>query len=176
MDFWLRIFYNLDITYVLFIVVSRGGVDEVLIFIIYIAIVPVGIHVPSRRGFCSRSIIMPWQQGGLRNSRLTASLSASQYFNIIVQGLLVCAAFFRLLDHHPRPCTWRVRLPLLYFYPFSLSLELLPILVLYISRYFLDPTLSISLPLPLMHCILPLGGATASPPPPLSPSSFLSAS
>ena len=92
----------------------------------------------------------------------TASLSVSQYFNIIVWGFSVCAAFFHPLGHHPCPCAWIVRPQLFWFDPFLLSLDILPLLYLAIARDLLDPTLTLSLPLPLPYTLLLLKGVTAS--------------
>ena len=152
---------------------SGGRGNKFLVAILCIAIVPVVIPVPSHRGCCHSSISGPRQRGGLKNSGHNASLSDSQYFNIIVRGVLVCADWFRPFGHHPRPCARRVRLPLFCFDPFHISLELLPLLDLAIAWDLLDPTLSLSLPMPLPRPLFLLEGETASSsPPPLYPSSF----
>ena len=97
------------------------------------------------------------------NYRRIASLSTSQYFNIIVRVVSVCVACFRPLCRPPSPCTWRVRPPLFRFDTFLLSLEISPLLDLAISWDLLEPTLSlllsIPLPLPLPRPLLPLEGA-----------------
>ena len=105
LDFWVLFFCNFDINKILVIVVRQGRGDKVLISILCIDSVPVVIPVPSRRGCCQSSLSRILQISGLRNYGRTASLSASQYFNIIIQGVLVCAACLLPLGHHPRPCT-----------------------------------------------------------------------
>ena len=137
--FWLGIVYNFDTTKILVIVVSRGRGDELSVAILCISILSVVIPVPYLRGCCRSSLSRPWWRGGLQNSGCTAFLSASQYFNIIVWGLLACVVCFFHLGHHPRPCNWRVRLPLFRFDPFSLLLELSSLLDLAIAQYLLDP-------------------------------------
>ena len=109
LDFWLGFFYNLYITNILVIFFIRGRGEKFLVTILCIAITPVVIYVPSFRGCYRSSLSGPWLHGGLKNSMLTASLSASQYFNIIVQGVSVYVAWFFPLGHHPRICAWRVR-------------------------------------------------------------------
>ena len=104
LDFWIEIFYNFDITKSLVIIFIRGRSNLVLVTIICITILPVAIPVPYIRGCCRSSLSGPWRRGGMRNYGRTASLSDYQYFNIIFRGLLVCAAFFRLLGHHLSPC------------------------------------------------------------------------
>ena len=170
-DFWLGFFYNFNTTKILIIVVIRGRGDEFLFAILCIAIVPVVIPVPSRRGCCRISLSGPWRRSGLRNPRRTDSLSSSQYFNIIVQGVSVCAAWFLPLGNHPCTFAWRVRPPLFRFNPFLILLEFSPLLDLAISWDLLEPTLSLLSPLTLPHPLLPLEGTTASSSsPPLSPS------
>ena len=104
LDFWLVFFYNFFITEILIIIVSRWRGDKFLVAILYIVIFPVVIPVPSRRFCCCISLSGPWRRSGQQNSGRTASLSGSQYFNIIVRGVSVCAACFFPLGHHPRPC------------------------------------------------------------------------
>ena len=129
--------------------------------------------MPSHRRFCRNSLSTPWGCGGLQISGRTASLSASQYFNIIVLRFLVCEACFHPLGCHPCPWAWRVRPPLFRFNPFSLSLELLPLLYLAISWDILEPTFSLLLPLSLLRPLVPLEVTpTSSSSPPLSHSSF----
>ena len=118
LDFWIGFFYNFDITKILVIFVSRGRGEKFLVTILCITIVPVGIPVPSRRGCFRNSLSGPWRSGGLQNYGRTASLSASQHFNIIVWGVSVCTTRLRRLGHHPRTCVWRLRLPLFRFDPF----------------------------------------------------------
>ena len=132
LDFWLGFFYNLDITKIIVIVFIWGRGDEFLVSILCIAIVPVVIPVPSSRGFYRSSLSGPWQCGGLQNSMRTASLSASKYFNIIVREVLICVACFLPIGNRPHTCPWRVRLPLFRFDPFLLSLDISPLLDLYI--------------------------------------------
>ena len=139
LHFWLGIVYNFDTTKILVIVVSRGRGDELSVAILCISILSVVIPVPYLRGCCRSSLSRPWWRGGLQNSGCTAFLSASQYFNIIVWGLLECVVSFFHLGHHPCPCNWRVRPPLLRFDPFSLLLELSSLLDLAIAQYLLDP-------------------------------------
>ena len=174
--FWIGFFYNFDITKIMFIVVSWGRGCEVLVAIICITIVPVVISVPYRRGFYCSSLSRPLRRGGLKNCGRTASLSASQYFNIIVWGVLVYAAWFCAFFHHPCPWNWKVRLPLFCFYPFSLSLNILPPLYLAIDWYFVDPNLLLLLPLPQPRPILFLEGATTSSSSPPSVSLIISVS
>ena len=170
LEFWLGFLYNFDITKILVIVVGRGRVDEFLVSVLCIAIVPLVVPVTSCRGCYCSSLRGTWRRGGLRNSGITASRSSSQYFNIIVQGVLVFTAYFWPLVHYPCPCVWRVRPPLFRFDIFFLSLELFPLLDLAIARDLLEPTLLLLIPLPLPRRLLPLEVATASSSyPPLSP-------
>ena len=106
-DFWPGFFYKFDITNILVIFFIRGIGGEFLVGILCIASVPVVILVPSSRRFCRSSLIGTWQRGGMWNSGRTASLIASQYFNIIVQLISVCAAWFWPLHRHPRSWAWR---------------------------------------------------------------------
>ena len=122
LDFWIGFFYSFYITKILVIFVRRGRDNEFQFAVLCIAITHVVIHVPSLIGCCRRSLSGPLQRGGLQKSGCTASVSASQYFNIIIQGALVSADFFLPIGHHPRPCVWRFHLPLFRFDPFSLSL------------------------------------------------------
>ena len=161
MDFWLGFFYNSDITKILFIIINCGVGDEVLVAILIIAIFPVGLPVPSRIGYCRISLSGPWWSGGLQNSRRTASLSASQYFNIIFRGVSVCADCFFPLGHHHCPCAWRVLPQLFRFDPFFLSLNIF-LMDLSITFYLLEPTLSLSLILMMIRTLFILEGATES--------------
>ena len=149
----------------------RGEENELLVAIPCIAIFRIFILVPSRRGCCRSSFSGLWRHSRLWNSGRTPSLSASQYFNIIFQGVLLCAAWFFPIGHHPRPCAWRVRPPLFHFDPFLVFLDLLSLLDLAITQDLLEPTLLLLLPLPLTRRLLLLEWSTAySSSPPLSPS------